>query len=131
MGQHDEAWPLAGVDEVGNREERLDLGGEFAGPRLSGRRRPLGKFGRVPRRLIFGRHVGPCDVERVSARENLTDLDLDLDLDRVRRRHGCFGHLLAVDPSVDERVVPAKIGFGMGMSAAKAARSNPNTSSAR
>jgi len=25
VGQHDGAWSLAGVDEVGNREERLDV----------------------------------------------------------------------------------------------------------
>ena len=41
-------WKGTGVDEVGNREERLDLGGELVGPRLSGRRRPLGELGPVP-----------------------------------------------------------------------------------
>src|SRR3712207_8302281 len=51
------------------------------------------------RSRVLDRHVGPLDVERVDAREDLTDLE------RVRRRHRCFGQLLSLDPSVDEHVV--------------------------
>ena len=73
-----------------------DMGAEFAGPRLSGRRRPLGKFGPVPWRRVLNRHVGPLHVERVDAGKDLTDLE------RVRRRHRRFGQFLSLDPPVDK-----------------------------
>jgi hypothetical protein len=92
VGQHDGPWPFAGVDEVGNRQKHVDGVGELVGPRLSGRRRPLGERGPVLWRRFLDGPVRPGDVEGVDAGEDLTDLE------REGPRHRLFGQLVSLDP---------------------------------